>query len=243
MSPERAERDETEIEAYWPRSIAGARRVLVLACGALAREILALRDGPLGAFDVTCLPAALHNRPERIPEAVRTKIRKHRAAYDEILCLYGDCGTGGELDRVLSEEGVQRIDGPHCYAFYAGEAAFAEMMEAEPGTFFLTDFLARHFERLVIEGLGLDRFPQLRDDYFGNYRRLVYLAQTDDPAITERAEAAARRLGLAFERRFTGLGGIERFLRSSVGAVADRAARSHPKIAAAVGSAGEAWPT
>ena len=118
-----------------------------------------------------------------------------------------------------SQEGVTRIEGPHCYAFYAGEAEFAAMMEAEPGTFFLTDFLARHFDRLVIEGLGLDRFPQLRDDYFGNYRRLVYLAQTDDPAITERAEAAARRLGLAFERRFTGLGGIERFLRSSRGAV------------------------
>jgi hypothetical protein len=213
MSVERAASNETEAEAFWPRRVEGERRVLVIACGALAREILALRDGPLGAFDVTCLPAALHNRPERIPEAVRTKIRANRARYDEILCLYGDCGTAGELDRVLAEEGVTRIGGPHCYAFYAGEDEFAEMMEGETGTFFLTDFLARHFERLVIEGLGLDRFPQLRDDYFGNYRRLVYLAQTDDPAIREKAEAAARRLGLAFERRFTGLGGIERFLR------------------------------
>jgi hypothetical protein len=213
MSFERAASDETETEAFWPRRLEAEHRVLVIACGALAREILALRDGPLGAFDVTCLPAALHNRPERIPEAVRGKIHANRARYDEIVCLYGDCGTAGELDRVLAEEGVTRIGGPHCYAFYAGENEFAEMMEAEPGTFFLTDFLARHFERLVIEGLGLDRFPQLRDDYFGNYRRVVYFAQTDNPAITEEAQAAARRLGLEFERRFTGLGGIERFLR------------------------------
>ena len=193
----------------------GARRVLVIACGALAREILSLREGPLGAFDVTCLPAQLHNRPERIAEAVRGKIRANRADYEEILCLYGDCGTGGELDRVLAEEGVSRIAGPHCYAFYAGQADFDAMMAAEPGTFFLTDFLARHFERLVIEGLGLDRFPQLLPDYFGHYARVVYLAQTDDPALDAKAEAAARRLGLAYERRFTGLGGLAAFARGS----------------------------
>ena len=207
--------DETEAAPVWTRRREGARRVLVIACGALAREILALRDGPLGAFDVTCLPAQLHNRPERIPEAVRGKIRVHRAAYDEILCLYGDCGTSGALDRVLDEEGVARIAGPHCYSFFAGEPAFKAMMAEEPGTFFLTDFLARHFDRLVIEGLGLDRFPQLRDDYFGRYRRLIYLAQTDDSALTGKAEAAARRLGLAFERRFTGLGGLAQFFESA----------------------------
>jgi hypothetical protein len=206
--------DETEAEPVWTRRREGARRVLVIACGALAREILALRDGPLGAFDVACLPAQLHNRPERIAEAVRRKIRANRAAYDEILCLYGDCGTGGALDRVLEEEGVARIAGPHCYAFFAGEPAFEAMMAEEPGTFFLTDFLARHFDRLVIEGLGLDRFPELRDDYFGHYHRLVYLAQTDDAELAGRAVAAARRLGLAFERRFTGLGGLARFFES-----------------------------
>ena len=195
--------DETEAERIWPRRREVARRVLVIACGALAREILALREGPLGAFDVTCLPApSCTIGPSGIPEAVRRKIRANRAAYDEILCLYGDCGTGGALDRVLEEEGVSRIAGAHCYAFFAGEAAFEAMMDEEPGTFFLTDFLARHFDRLVIEGLGLDRFPQLRDDYFGHYRRLVYLAQTDDAELTAKAEAAARRLGLAFERRF-----------------------------------------
>jgi hypothetical protein len=235
--------DETEIETHWPRRVEGALRVLVLACGALAREILSLRDGPLGAFDVTCLPASLHNRPERIAEAVRGKIRANRERYDEIFCLYGDCGTGGALDRVLAEEGVSRIEGPHCYAFYAGEVEFAAMMGAEPGTFFLTDFLARHFGRLVIEGLGLDRFPQLRDDYFRHYRRLVFLAQTDDPELTERAEAAALRLGLAFERRFTGLGGIERFLRSTVDAGADRVRREAPARPGIVAvEEGKKWP-
>ena len=212
MTAQTANADETEGERHFARRIAAKRRVLVLACGALAREILSLRQGPLGAFDVTCLPAHFHNRPERIAEAVRGKIRAHRADYDEILCLYGDCGTGGDLDKVLAEEGVARIEGPHCYAFFAGEREFDAMMDAEPGTFFLTDFLARHFDRLIIEGLGLDRFPQLRDDYFGHYRRLVYLAQTDDAAVTALAEAAARRLGLAFERRYTGLGGLTKFL-------------------------------
>jgi hypothetical protein len=186
--------------------------VLVIACGALAREILALRSGPLAHLDVTCLPASLHNRPERIPAAMRAKIAQHRAAYDEILCLYGDCGTGGELDRALAEEGVARIPGAHCYEFFAGATDFAALMEEEPGSFFLTDFLVRHFDRLVVEGLGLDRFPQLRDDYFGNYRRLVHLQQVEDAALAAEAEIAAARLGLAFERRFTGLSGLAQFL-------------------------------
>jgi len=203
--------DETDGERFYSGR-GGSRRVLVIACGALAREILSLRGGPLGMFDVTCLPAKLHNRPALIPGAVRAKIRANRADYDEILCLYGDCGTGGELDRVLEEEGVRRIDGPHCYAFYAGEAAFEAMMEEDLGTFFLTDFLARHFDTLVIEGLGLDRHPELRDDLFGHYRKLVYLAQSEDAAINVKAEAAAARLGLAYERRFTGLGGLKSFL-------------------------------
>ena len=201
--------DPVHTEATYPRRKQGGRKVLVIACGALAREVLALK---LDAIDLACLPASLHNRPERIPEAMRAKIRANRAAYDEILCLYGDCGTGGELDRVLAEEGVRRIEGAHCYAFFAGEDAFAALAEEEPGTFYLTDFLARHFDSLVIKGLGLDRFPQLRDDYFGNYRRLVHLAQFDDPETTAKAKAAADRIGLAFERRFTGLAGLRAFL-------------------------------
>jgi len=197
-----------EAERTFQRCAAAPRKALVIACGALAREILALSRGPLGGFDVTCLPAQLHNRPERIPEAIRRKIRANRAHYDEILVLYGDCGTGGALDAMLAEEKVTRVVGPHCYALYAGEEAIAAMMEEEPGTFFVTDFLARHFDRLVIRGLGLDRFPQLRNDYFRAYKRLVYLAQTEDPDLTARAEAAAVRLGLAFERRYTGLSGV-----------------------------------
>lgn len=213
---------EIEGEAQLPGRARGARRTLVIACGALAREIVALQRGPLAHIDVACLPAKLHNRPEKIPGEMRRKIAACRADYDEILCLYGDCGTGGELDRVLREEGVARIAGAHCYAFFAGATDFAAMMEEEPGTFFLTDFLVRHFDRLVIAGLGLDRFPQLRDDYFKNYRRLIYLAQFDDAELTGKAEAAARRLGLAFERRLTGLGGLEKFLeRPSVAPLQD----------------------
>jgi hypothetical protein len=196
-------------EANRSRREEGARKILVIACGALAREVLALR---LDHIDIDCLPAQLHNYPSRIPEAMRAKIRASRSSYDEILCLYGDCGTGGELDRVLKEEGVSRIEGAHCYAFYAGEDAFSRLAEEEPGTFFLTDFLARHFDALVIRGLGLDRFPELRDDYFGNYRRVVHLAQFDDPETEAMAKAAAKQLGLAHERRFTGLDGIRAFL-------------------------------
>jgi Protein of unknown function (DUF1638) len=203
---------EVEVEAFFSGPSVGPRRTLVIACGALAREIVHLQRGPLAHIDVTCLPANLHNRPERIPAEMRRKIQQGRAAHDEILCLYADCGTGGELDRVLREEGVARIEGAHCYEFFAGEQDFARLMEEEPGTFFLTDFLARHFDRLVIKGLGLDRFPQLRDDYFKNYRRLVYLAQFEDAEMTQKAEAAAARLGLSFERRFTGLGGLNTFL-------------------------------
>jgi Protein of unknown function (DUF1638) len=201
--------DDVDAEASYPRLKDGPRRILVIACGALAREVLALR---LDHIDIACLPAQLHNHPRRIPDAMRAKIRANRVAYDEILCLYGDCGTGGELDRVLAEEGVRRIEGAHCYAFYAGEEVFSRLAEEEPGTFYLTDFLVRHFDALIIKGLGLDRFPQLRDDYFGNYRRVVHLAQFDDPDMATKARVAAERLGLAYERRFTGLQGVRAFL-------------------------------
>jgi len=201
--------DDVDAEAAYPRRRGATRRILVIACGALAREVLALK---LDHIDVACLPARLHNHPGRIAGAMRTKIRANRAAYDEILCLYGDCGTGGELDRVLEDEGVRRIEGAHCYAFYAGEDAFSRLSEEEPGTFYLTDFLVRHFDALVIRGLGLDRFPHLRDDYFANYRRAVHLAQFDDPDLAAKGRAAAERLGLAYERRFTGLDGLRAFL-------------------------------
>jgi hypothetical protein len=184
-----------------------APRVLIVGCGALARELVALTRG-LPNVDITCLPATLHNRPGGIPEAVRQRIRRRRAGYDRVFVAYADCGTGGLLDHVIAEEGVERLAGAHCYEFYAGRAAFEQLQDEELGTFYLTDFLARNADRLVFEALGLERHPELRDAYFGNYRRLVYLAQTDDPALDAAARRAARRLGLAFERRFTGLGDL-----------------------------------
>ena len=184
--------------------------VLVIGCGALGRELVELAARPgFENLEVTCLPAALHNRPERIPAAVQRKIRASRGRYDAIFVAYADCGTGGLLDPVLAAEGVERLAGAHCYEFYAGREAFARLTDEDPATFFLTDFLARHFESLVVVGLGLDRHPELLPTYFGNYHRLVYLAQTDDPELTERARRAADRLGLAFERRLTGLGELE----------------------------------
>ena len=188
---------------------------LVIACGALAREIVALRTANGWThLDVQCLPAALHNAPQRITGAVRNAIRACRDRYASIFVAYGDCGTGGALDAMLAEEDVQRIPGAHCYEFYAGGATFAELADDEPGTFYVTDFLLRHFYRLVIRGLGLDRHPELADQYFGNYRRLVYLAQASSPQRIAAARAAAGRLGLAFEHRCTGYGGLERSLRA-----------------------------
>jgi len=189
----------------------------VIGCGALARELVELTGRPgFEQIDLTCLPAALHNRPGGIPAAVRRKIRAARSRYATIFIAYADCGTGGLLDRVLEEEGVERLAGAHCYEFYAGRAAFARLTEEDPATFYLTDFLAANFERLVIRGLGIDAHPELLATYFGNYHRVVYLAQTDDPALLTAARRAARRLGLAFEHRPTGLGE----LAESIGALA-----------------------
>ena len=190
-----------------------AGRTLLIACGALARELVDLiRVNGWTHLSVTCLPAGWHNTPQKIPEAVRAKIRAARADYDRVLVVYGDCGTGGLLDAVLAEEGVERIDGPHCYAFYDGVADFLDRAEADPTCFYLTDYLARHFDRLIVQGLGLDRHPELLPDYFGNYTTLVYLAQSEDPDLRARAEAAADRLGLAYAYRFTGYGELGTFL-------------------------------
>lgn len=187
-----------------------APRVVVIGCGALARELLALTKGIPGV-KVHCVDARLHMQPSRIAGAVADRIDKTRAAFGDdvrIFVAYADCGTGGALDAVLERQGIERIEGAHCYEFYAGSAAYAALQDEELGTFYLTDFLARQFESLVLVGLGLDRHPELIDDYFGSYRRLVYLAQTDDPDLTERAQAAADRLGLTFERRPTGYGDL-----------------------------------
>jgi hypothetical protein len=181
---------------------------LVLGCGALARELLELvdRNGLGDAVVVRCLPAPLHNRPEEIAPAVDAKLAELAPQYDRVFVAYADCGTGGALDKVLDRYGVERLPGAHCYAFYAGLAAFDAIAAEEPGTFYLTDFLARSFDALVIRGLGLDRHPELLPAYFGSYVRVVYLSQHEDPELLAMAEQAAKRLGLAFEHRPTGYG-------------------------------------
>ena len=201
--------------------MATGRGTLVIACGALAREIEALRraNGWTG-FDLTCLPPELHNRPERIAPAVRELLEARRGEYRRIFVAYGDCGTGGRLDALLRAEGIERLPGAHCYEFFAGSSAFAALAEEEPGTFYLTDFLTRHFERLVVRELGLDRHPELGQEYFRNYRRVVYLSQAPSAELLERARRIAAQLGLSFEHRHTGFG--ELGTRLEAVAAADR---------------------
>lgn len=184
-----------------------AGRVLLLACGALAHEIRALiRLNGWNHLALRCLPAILHNRPERIPEAVEAALDEHAGAYERAFVVYADCGTGGRLRAVCDRLGVEMVEGPHCYAFYQGVEAFAARDEAT--AFYLTDFLARQFDAFVWRPLGLDRHPELRDLYFGNYTVLVHQAQTDDPELERLARRHAERLGLAFERRLTGYGDL-----------------------------------
>lgn len=191
---------------------------LFIACGALAKELVALKRATGWAeLTITCLPAHWHNTPEKITPGVLRKIRSARAAYDRIYVIYGDCGTGGELDRALAAAGVERIPGPHCYQVFMGSADFTALAEDEPGCFFLTDYLVRHFDRLIVKGLGLDRYPQLLPDYFGNYTKVVHLAQLADSALKARAAKAAARLGLAFEYRMVGYGELGQFVAAAAG--------------------------
>lgn len=184
-------------------------QILVIACGALAREILDLQAANgWKHLDLTCLPASYHLYPDKITEAVRDTVTKHRDTYQKIFVAYADCGTGGLLQAACEELDVEMIAGPHCYSFFEGNDRFAAQSEAEMTTFFLTDFLVRQFDAFVIKPMGLDRHPELRDMYFAHYEKLVYQAQTDDPALTAKAESCAARLGLAFERRFTGYGDL-----------------------------------
>ena len=195
---------------------AKSRRVLLIACGALAREILAIRDlNGWGNLELACLPAKLHNEPQKIPDAVRAKVREARAdGFETIYVVYADCGTGGLLDTVCKEDGVERIEGPHCYSFFEGNDVFADH-EDEITAFYLTDFLARQFDTLIWKGFGLDRHPDMPGMVFSNYEKVVYLAQTDDPALDAKAEAAAQKLGLAYERRRTGYGDLTGFMRKA----------------------------
>lgn len=179
-----------------------------IICGALAREVMAITRARGWDVDVFGIPAIDHMLPERIAPHVRQKLATIRSSYARILIVYGDCGTRGTLDELLAGEGLERIDGPHCYEMYGGDT-FEQLMDEEPGTFFLTDFLVRGFRGTIWRGMGLDRFPQLKDDYFRNYRRLVYLAQTDEPGLVQRAQAIADYLELPLEVRSTGYGALE----------------------------------
>jgi hypothetical protein len=200
-----------------PKPLAkGDGETLLLACGALAREVLALKQlNHWDCFTVDCLPADLHFRPDLIAPAVQAKIRKARDRYQRIFVLYADCGTGGELDRVLAEEGVERIGGPHCYSFFDGNEAFEKLHAENIGTFYLTDFSVRHFETFIWKGLWLDRHPELLESYFGNYSRVVYQIQAEIPGFREKARAIAARLGLAYEERMTGYGDLAGFMEQA----------------------------
>lgn len=203
-------------ETFRPDDRPGRPRALFIACGALARELVDLkRLTGWAELTITCLPAHWHNTPQKIVPAVQRKIRAAGARYDSVYVLYGDCGTGGELDRMLEAEGVERIPGPHCYQMFAGTEAFTEMADRDPGRFYLTDYLVRHFDRLIIKGLGLDRYPQLLPEYFGHYTTLVYLAQTADSRLRDKAVTAAERLGLAFEYRHVGFGELGDFVAAA----------------------------
>jgi len=186
--------------------VAHEPKSLIIACGALAHELTTVvRRNGWEHLEIQCLPARLHNTPERITDAVREKIHSARGRYQHIYVAYADCGTGGRLDAMLREESVERIGGNHCYEFFAATPVFEAINEQEPGTFYLTDYLVRHFDRLIIRDLGIEAHPELQAMYFGNYRKLVYLAQRPDDELMEKARAAARRLGLEFEYRKTGL--------------------------------------
>ena len=190
---------------------------LLLACGALAPELVHIaRLNGWQHVQIQCLPPELHNRPAEIPAAVRTKLEEYRGDFDRIFVAYGDCGTAGELDKVLSQFGVERLPGAHCYEFYSGDGKFAAYADGEPATYYLTDFLVRHFDRIVRKGLGLDERPELLPVYFGNYRRLLYLAQRDDPELRTQAASHAQFLGLEFDWKLTGLGHVERELEQNL---------------------------
>ena len=185
-------------------------RVLLIACGALAQEILTLkRLNGWDHMDLQCLPANLHLYPDKITDAVEAAVTLYRTSYPTIFVVYADCGTGGQLQQKCKDMGVEMVEGPHCYSFFETNAAFAAIAENEFTAFYLTDFLVRQFDAFVWKPMGLDRHPQLRNTYFGNYTKLVYQAQTEDPALDAKASDCAIRLGLSYERRFTGYGDLE----------------------------------
>jgi Protein of unknown function (DUF1638) len=192
-------------------------RIAVIACGALAADVRKLARSRGWELDVHPVPALLHNRPERIPAAVKAEVERLSESYDRVLVAYGDCGTYGKLDEVLEPDGILRVEGEHCYDLFARDEV-RDALEEEPGTYFLTDFLACTFEHTVIRELGLDRRPELRDDYFGHYKRVLWLAQRPTLGTKLAAERAAAAIGLPLEVREVGNSGLERALESLLAA-------------------------
>jgi len=191
--------------------------ILIIACGALANDIVAVKE--LNGWDhlhLTCLDAELHNRPDLIAPKLRRKIAQNRHRFDNIFVAYADCGSGGDIDKVLQEEGIDRLPGAHCYSFFASEDRFAELAEEALGTFYVTDFLLQHFERLVVKGLKLDRHPQLREQFFANYTRLMYLSQCPTESLIQKAKDAADALGLAFDHYPCGYGDLQTGIETQV---------------------------
>lgn len=201
------------------RTVPHSQRLLVIACGMIAREVLAVKQQlGLEHLELTCLPAEFHYYPDRIAPAMDAAILKARAeGYENIFVGYADCGTGGQLDRVCETHGVERVAGPHCFAFYQGLDRYADIGDADMTTFYMTDFLCRQFEAFFLKPLGLDRHPELAQDYFGNYERLVYLAQVEDPALEQVAVDAAKMLNLRYEKRVTGYGDLQPALAAAGG--------------------------
>ena len=192
-------------------------KLLVIACGALAHEIVWLqRLNNWNQIELQCLDAELHNRPKLIPQKLRDKIKENLGQYQSIFVAYADCGTGGEIDRVLEEENIERLPGAHCYSFYATEERFSELAEQELGTFYLTDFLVEHFDRIMVKGLKLDRHPELRDQYFAHYTRVIYLSQRQDTELEAKAKVAAEFLGLEFRHLHTGYGDLDSSLQQQI---------------------------
>jgi hypothetical protein len=202
--------DNTLTEKGLNAPVVSLGRVLLLACGALAHEILALkRLNKWDHMDLKCLPAKLHLYPDKIPAAVEEAVLKHQGDYETVFVVYADCGTGGLLQAKCAELGVEMVEGPHCYSFFEGNDKFAEISEDEFTAFYLTDFLVKQFDAFIWKPMGLDRHPELHEMYFGNYTKLVYQAQISDPKLDAKAQEVADKMGLPLERRFTGYGDLE----------------------------------
>lgn len=191
--------------------------VLIIACGAIARELVqTIAANDWHHIEIQCLDPNLHNRPQQIPDAIEKEINAASRQYDQIFVAFADCGTGGQLDALLAKHRIERLPGAHCYEFFAGNRSFAQLAETEPASFYLTDFLVRHFDRLIKQGLGLDRHPELLPQYFGNYRRLVYLAQTRSPRLQERAREHANYLGLQYHYCYRGLDPLAQAMQPAI---------------------------